>query len=113
MCTGIMKETVRYYNRNGSDVYCCLLDASKAFDRVRFDKLFELLLDRQFPALFIRFLLQTFLSQRIRVRWGNDFSKTFKGVNGVRQGGVISPLLFTVYIDALIDKLENVILVVI
>lgn len=107
MCTGIMKEAVRYYKKNGSTIYCCLLDASKAFDRVRLDKLFKLLLERKFPPKYIKFLMNTFFKQRIRVKWGNNFSETFKGVNGIRQGGVISPLLFTVYIDVLIERLEK------
>ena len=34
MCTLIYKEIINQYINNGSDVYSCLLDASKAFDRV-------------------------------------------------------------------------------
>ena len=40
MCTLTLKEVVKYYTSRQGQVYCCLLDASKAFDRVRFDKLF-------------------------------------------------------------------------
>ncbi len=39
--------------------------------------------------------------------WGSSVSETFNGVNGVRQGGVISPILFTVYMDQLILKLKT------
>ncbi len=35
------REVISYYNNNGSDVYACLLDCSKAFDRVRHDKLLQ------------------------------------------------------------------------
>ena len=31
-------------------MYFCLIDATKAFDRVRFDKLFEILIERNVPA---------------------------------------------------------------
>ena len=37
MCTLIYKEI--YYINNGSDVYSCFLDATKAFDRVNYGKL--------------------------------------------------------------------------
>ena len=40
MCTLIYKEIINQYINNGSDVYSCLLDASKAFDRVHYGKLF-------------------------------------------------------------------------
>ena len=36
MCTFIYKEIINQYINNGSDVYSCLLDASKAFDRVHY-----------------------------------------------------------------------------
>ncbi len=31
----------------------------------------------------------------------------FNSINGVRQGGVVSPLMFTVYIDGLICRLQK------
>ena len=34
LCTAIYMETINHYVNEGSNVYSCLLDASKAFDRV-------------------------------------------------------------------------------
>ena len=34
-------------------------------------------------------------------------SSKFDVTNGVRQGGILSPLLFTVYIDELLEKLKR------
>ena len=34
LCTAIYIETINHYVNEGSNVYSCLLDASKAFDRV-------------------------------------------------------------------------------
>ena len=39
-CTFLLQETVSYYNYNHTNVYTLLLDASKAFDRVKYCKLF-------------------------------------------------------------------------
>ena len=50
-CTWAVQETISNYLRRGSDVYCCLLDFSKAFDKVNFNKLFKKLIARNFPAL--------------------------------------------------------------
>jgi hypothetical protein len=36
MCSMILKETLEHYRRNGSTVYCTMLDATKAFDRVEY-----------------------------------------------------------------------------
>ena len=32
MCSMILKETLEHYRRNGSTVYCTMLDATKAFE---------------------------------------------------------------------------------
>jgi hypothetical protein len=42
MCSMIMKETVSHYINNNSTVHCVFLDATKAFDRVEYCKLFKL-----------------------------------------------------------------------
>ena len=38
MCTSIFQEVVNFYNRIGSYVYVCLVDVSKAFDRIKYSK---------------------------------------------------------------------------
>jgi hypothetical protein len=43
MCSMILKETLEHYRRNRNTVYCTLLDATKAFDRVEYCKLVRLL----------------------------------------------------------------------
>ena len=40
LCTAVYIETINHYMNEGSDVYSCLIDASKAFDRVYWGKLF-------------------------------------------------------------------------
>ena len=42
-----------------------------------------------------------YISQQLKVRWSNNFSEPFNTSNGVCQGGVLSPILFTIYIDLL------------
>ena len=43
----------------------------------------------------------------MKVHWGSCLSEPFFVSNGVRQGGVLSPVLFTVYLDGLLDELSN------
>ena len=42
-----------------------------------------------------------------RVKWGDNLSQWFCLKAGVRQGGVLSPCLYCLYVDALISQLEN------
>ena len=41
MCTWMAIETIDFFTRNGSDVYVCTMDMSKAFDKVRHSLLFK------------------------------------------------------------------------
>ncbi len=106
LCTAILKDVASHYVNQGSKVYCCLVDASKAFDRVRHDALFQLLYDRGLPPTIINFLVDSYTRQRVRAAWLGEHSETFNVINGVRQGGVLSPVLFTLYMDELIKELE-------
>ena len=62
LCTAV---SVSHFLENGSNVYACLLDASSAFDRVHYGKLFDVLVKRNMPSVFIRLLLDSYLNQRI------------------------------------------------
>ena len=43
----------------------------------------------------------------MRIRWGNVMSESFNVSNGVRQGGILSPYLFNVYMDDLSLRLQK------
>jgi len=106
-CTFILKEVVQYYLNNDSHVNVVLLDASRAFDRVNYTKLFRLLMKRQLCPVITRFLLRMYTNQTIRVRWGACISPLTPISNGVKQGGVLSPILFTIYMDELLLRLKS------
>ena len=106
MCTLSVKEVVGHYLRGGAKVASCFLDASKAFDRVRFDRLFQLLIGRGLNALDLRALMDLYTRQQVRASWNGHVSYEFSSTNGIRQGSITSPLLYCIYMDALLEKLQ-------
>ena len=107
MCTGLIKNVVAQYTHRGTNVFGCFLDASKAFDLVDHGILFQKLLNRGLPSTVVRFLLLWYQSQQLNVRWNGQISESFGVSNGVRQGGVLSPVLFAIYVDGLLWELER------
>ena len=78
----------------------CLLDCSKAFDKSRVDKLFEKLNASNCGS-------GIFQEQEGWFKLGGRRSSSFSITNGTRQGSVLSPLLFSVYLDDLLTELRK------
>ena len=108
LCSTMVNETIQYYTENGGKrVYVLLLDATKAFDKVSFKVLFDLLLDKNVCPKIVQLLYFMYTNQLCHVKWGGEKSASFPISNGVKQGGVISPLLFSLYVDELFLLLKK------
>ena len=106
MCTWGAIETIGFFLRNGSSVFTCLMDNSKAFDKVRFSVLFRKLLGSSLPVIFCRILLFSYMNQSANVRWKSNITESFTVRNGVKQGMILSGVLYCFYTKELFDILE-------
>ncbi len=102
-----VKQIAHHYLRNGTPVYACYMDASKAFDLVNHFTLLRKLCDRGVQPSIIKLLLFWFRNQTFQVRWGQTFSRHFSVLTSVRQGSVTSPFYFAVYLDDLSVQLTK------
>ena len=71
----------------GSRVYTMLLEASQAFGRVNYVKLFALLLNKRLCSLVCRLLAVQSTGQSVWIKLGVSISNEFFITNGVKQGG--------------------------
>ena len=102
-----LKETVNYYIDNGSRVFCAFLDASKAFDRLVHSGLFLKLMARGVPKVFLDLIIYWYSNLKCRVKWNDCFSDWFCITAGVRQGGILSPDFYCLYVEDLIAILKT------
>ena len=56
--------------------------------------------------MYVNMIYNCYSDQFVRVRYKSSLSDEWKVNNGVRQGGVLSGLLFNLYINNLIDKIS-------
>src|SRR3989441_8375743 len=81
-------------------IYLCFIDYQKAFDSVRHDKLAEVMVKAGVPDLERRLMINHYWRQHAAVRWDREV-----GVQrDVRQGCVISPMLFNLYSEFMIQE---------
>ena len=102
-----LTETVNYFNKHGSSVIASFLDCSKAFDKISHAGLFLKLIERNVPLCFINLLVYWMSNLTSQCRWQGFLSDSYAVTSGVKQGGVLSPIFFNVYINDLILKLKN------
>ena len=85
------------YNINNTNMFVEFLDASKSFDKINHNILFQRLKYNNIPLYIIIFFNYWYRNQRIYIKWCNNSSDRFPVSRSVRQGGILSPLLFNLY----------------
>jgi len=107
LCTSVVKRTIDYYLKRGSYVFACFVDFQKAFDRVNYWKLFSQMLEDGSDICVVRLLAFWHSRQTLCVYWQGLCSEKFSVGNGTRQGGVLSPYLFTRFVRPLISAISQ------
>ena len=106
-CSWLVLEVANYFIRRHTPCIVTMLDCTKAFDTCKFSILFKKLYEKNLPAILIRTLIFIYEEQVAWVKWGSSKSGQFRIVNGTRQGSVLSPFLFAIYIDELLADLRR------
>ena len=102
-----LKKCVDYFVENGSRVFVSFMDCSKAFDRVNHGVLFNKLIARGLPLCFVQIIVYWYSNLSSKCRWGDIMGDSFLVPSGVRQGGILSPYLFSIYINEFIENLRK------
>lgn len=102
-----VKKVVDYYVKQRATVNLCALDLTKAFDKMNHHGLFIKLMERAVPNRLLSIMEYWFNRCLTCVRWDNVHSEYVRFTCGVKQGGVLSPHLFAIFIDDVVRVINR------
>ena len=104
-----LKSVIDKYMRRCSRkrLYCCFVDFKAAFDSISRVSLAYKLLKMDIGGNFLRVLRNMYEKVLYSVRSGNEVTDAFPSKTGVKQGCILSPLLFNLFVADLPDIFTN------
>ena len=86
-------------SRRVPDSHFCFVDSAKAFNCVDHNKLWKILKEMEIPDHLTCLLRNLYAGQEATLRTGHGTTDWFPIGEGVRQGCILSPCLFNLYVE--------------
>ncbi len=102
-----LRQVVERRREYGLRSYVAFVDLKKAYDSVPRKLLFKVLRAEGIPEVMVRILESLYSRTTGRVRVKGMLGTEFDLRTGVRQGCVISPLLFNIYLNHILKRAER------
>ena len=104
--TFIVRQICEKYVAKGKDVYFAFLDLEKAYDRVDREAMWKVLGIYGVGGRLLKAVRSMYECSKACVRVGSEMSEWFAVKIGLRQGCVMSPWLFNIYIDGVVREVN-------
>ena len=103
----IILNTLIYCHKNKNRIFSCFIDFKKAFDTIPRDILFEKLLDHGITGKFFNILKTFYTNDNCCVKVGDNITNVFEANQGVKQGCILSPLLFNIFLSDIVSLFND------
>ena len=104
--TFAVRQICEKYIAKGKDVYFAFLDLEKAYDRVDREAMWKMLRIYGMGGRLLQAVESMYAGSKACVRVGSEVSEWFTVRVGLRQGCVMSPWLFNIYIDGVVREVN-------
>ena len=101
----------KYYKKRlnvSKDTFACFIDMKKAFDWVDRDLLFFKFLNYNITGKIYWAIKSMYTNTQSCIQLQQTFTNWFSVLNGVKQGDNLSPSLFALYINDLVQELNSI-----
>lgn len=103
----LLKEVNQIYKNTKRPIYLCFIDLSKAFDSVPkyhlINKLSRILPNGKFTS----FISKLIYNKEYKILYKGKETESFNLKNGIPQGDSLSPTLFCIYINDLLEIIDS------
>ena len=106
MAIALAHGVSEHFNRRGSPVFTCRLDAQGAFDHIPHSVTFSKL-DGVLPDDVWRFLYRWYSSMYVTGRLNGSLGRRLRVERGVRQGSITSPCMFNLVYQELVQRVNE------
>ena len=96
-----------YCKKRNQYIFGCFVDFQKAFDSVPRNLIFQKLLNHNINGKFYDCLINMYTEDRACIKIGDFITPPFPTNQGVRQGCILSPTLFNIFLSDLQDITER------
>ena len=103
----ILSELIQTRNAEKLKTFLCFIDLKKAYDVVFREGLWKQLYNCGIKGKILNILMNLYKDTKSTVKINNQYSEFFNIARGVRQGCVLSPLLFSIFIDGLVKEIKK------
>ena len=98
-----LRQTQEKCIEQNMPLYAVFIDFTKAFDTVSRDGLWQVLSKFGCPSKFVNIIKSLHSGMQAEVAQGPTHSNEFAVTNGVKQGCVLAPTLFSLYLSAMLE----------
>nr|BAX24492.1 reverse transcriptase [Beryx splendens] len=103
----LLEGLIKLSKRERRSLAVVFIDFAKAFDSISHKHIKEVLLQRKIDKTILNYIQASYTGCKTRVSVGDKRTSHIKLKVGVKQGDPLSPLLFNLAIDPLLQKLEE------
>jgi hypothetical protein len=104
--TDAVKKVMKMYEGR-KKALMTIIDYSKAYDRCERTTMEAIMIKRGIKGRLLQAILSTYKDCSLKIKIQGTISKEFTIPEGLKQGSVLSPRLFILYIDQLLIELED------